>query len=98
MGKPSNTGSTPTMDKTVEQLDLLGDTPGMETSLVEMLKSLVKLRRSNWATPLLAVWLEEEVISYQGWALTIWTLPFMLLTERSVALYQPQHLKLRPRL
>eukprot|EP00092_Neocalanus_flemingeri_P029730 GFUD01032278.1.p1 GENE.GFUD01032278.1~~GFUD01032278.1.p1 ORF type:complete len:408 (+),score=104.57 GFUD01032278.1:35-1258(+) len=46
--KPSNTGNTPTMDKTMEQLDTLSDTAGMEASLVDMLKSLVKLRRSNW--------------------------------------------------
>lgn len=46
--KPSNTGSTPTMDKSMEELVLLADTPDLEASLVEMLKSLVKLRRANW--------------------------------------------------
>ena len=46
--KPSNSGSTPTMDKSMEQLDQLSETLGLEASLVEMLKSLVKLRRSNW--------------------------------------------------
>lgn len=46
--KPSNTGSTPSMDKTMEELEKLSETPGMEASLVEMLKSLVKLRKSNW--------------------------------------------------
>ena len=46
--KPSNTGSTPTMDKTMEELEKLSETPGMEATLVDMLKSLVKLRKSNW--------------------------------------------------
>jgi len=46
--KPSNTGSTPTMDKSMEELDKLAETPNLEAMLVEMLKSLVKLRRSNW--------------------------------------------------
>jgi len=46
--KPSNSGSTPTMDKTMEQLDQLSDTSSLEASLAEMLKSLVKLRKSNW--------------------------------------------------
>jgi len=46
--KPSNTGSTPTMDKTMEELEKLSETPGMEDTLVDMLKSLVKLRKSNW--------------------------------------------------
>jgi len=46
--KPSTNGSTPTMDKTMEQLDKLASTSDMESSLIEMLKNLVKLRKSNW--------------------------------------------------
>jgi len=46
--KPSNTGSTPTMDKSMEELEKLSETPGMEDTLAEMLKNVVKLRRSNW--------------------------------------------------
>ena len=36
------------MDKTMDQLDKLASTSDMESSLIEMLKNLVKLRKSNW--------------------------------------------------
>ena len=32
----------------MEELEKLSETPGMEATLVDMLKSLVKLRKSNW--------------------------------------------------
>jgi len=46
--KPSNNNTTPTMDKTIEELDVLSNSSGLDSSLMEMLKSLIKLRGSNW--------------------------------------------------
>ena len=46
--KPGNTGATPLMDKTLETLEALAVSPELDTSLEEMLQSVIKLRKSNW--------------------------------------------------
>ena len=46
--KPGNTGATPLMDKTLETLEALAVSPELDTSLAEMLQSVIKLRKSNW--------------------------------------------------
>lgn len=46
--KPGNTGATPLMDKTLETLEALSVSPALDTSLAEMLQSVIKLRKSNW--------------------------------------------------
>ena len=46
--KPGNTGATPLMDKTLESLEAVAASPELDTGLVEMLQSVIKLRKSNW--------------------------------------------------